>query len=131
MRNADYPKSQIYVYQFDVTEEDLLQTENFIKEKLETLSYCKDFKDDDIPECNEEERWADKTKWAVMKEGRKTAVKVCTDEEEAMALIAELGSKEEGGKHYVEERKGKDKKCERYCPCRDFCKYYKDHATDE
>ena len=131
LRNADYPKSQIYVYQFDVTEEELAQTETFIKEKLETLSYYKEWKDDDIPECNEEERWADKTKWAVMKEGRKTAIKVCTDENEALALAMELGCKEEGGKHYVEERKGKDKKCERYCPCKDFCRYYKDHATDE
>ena len=131
LRNQDYPKQQIYVYSFEVTQEDLEETEKFIREKLESLSYYKDLKDDDIPECSEEERWADKTKWAVIKEGRKTAVKVCTDEDDAKKLVAELGGKEEGGKHYVEERKGKDKKCERYCPCKDFCNYYKSHIAAE
>lgn len=125
LRNSDYPASQIYVHKFAITDEDLQQTETFIKEKLDLLTYYKEWKDDDIPECSEEERWADKTKYAVMKEGRKTAVKVCSEKEEADKLVEELGDK-----HYVEERKGKNKKCEGYCPCKDFCHFYKQCSAE-
>lgn len=126
LRNADYPKCQIYVHRFEITEEDLAETEKFIKEKLEQLSAYKDTPDDSIPECSEEERWADKTKYAVMKEGRKTAVKVFEEKADAENMVKELGDK-----HYVEERKGKDKKCTRYCPCASFCHYFKEkYATD-
>ena len=121
-RKEDYPKSQIYVHKFEVTDDDLAETEKFIKEKLEQLSSFVDTPDDCIPECTEKERWTENTKWAVMKEGRKSAVNggVCETKEDAEKMAKELGDK-----HYVEERKGKDKKCERYCPCRDFCSYYR------
>lgn len=121
LRNSDYPKCQIYVHRFEITEEDLAEAEKFIKGKLEELSKFKATPDDNIPECSEEERWADKTKYAVMKEGRKTAVKVFDNKADAENMVKELGDK-----HYVEERKGKDKKCTRYCPCAAFCHYYKE-----
>ena len=126
LRKEDYPKCQIYVHKFEITENDLEEIEKFIKDKLEQLSTFVDTPDDNITECNEEERWAEKTKYAVMKEGRKTAIKVCTEKDEAESLVKELGDK-----HYVEERKGKDKKCERYCPCKDFCKYFQEHKETE
>lgn len=124
LRNSDYPKGQIYVHKFEITEDDMTETEKFIKEKLEQLSAYKGTPDDSIPCCTEEERWADKTKWAVMKIGNKSAVKggICESQEDADKMAKELGDK-----YYVEERKGKDKKCERYCPCKDFCSYYKEH----
>ena len=126
LRKEDYPKCQIYVHKFEITENDLEEIEKFIKDKLEQLSTFVDTPDDNITECNEEERWAEKTKYAVMKEGRKTAIKVCTEKDEAESLVKELGDK-----YYVEERKGKDKKCERYCPCKDFCKYFQEHKETE
>lgn len=126
LRKEDYPKTQIYVHKFEITENDLEETEKFIKDKLEQLSTFVNTPDDNIPECTKEERWAEETKYAVMKEGRKTAVKVCENKDEADKMAKELGDK-----HYVEERKGKDKKCGRYCPCRAFCSYYKEHITEE
>ena len=126
LRKEDYPKCQIYVHKFEITESDLEETEKFIKNKLEQLSTFVNTPDDNIPECTKEERWADETKYAVMKEGRKTAIKVCTEKDEAEKMVKELGEK-----HYVEERKGKDKKCGRYCPCRAFCSYYKEHIAEE
>ena len=80
-------------------------------------------KDDEIAECTPEQRWATPTKWAVMKEGRKTAVKVCDTEEEALNFIEEL--EKDKDKHYVEQRRGIDKKCSDYCACCEFCSYYK------
>ena len=86
-------------------------------------------KDDEIEPCTEEERWATPTKWAVMKEGRKTAVKVCTTEEEAQNFIEDL--EKDKDKHFIEERKGQDKKCSDYCPCAPFCSYYKETHKSE
>lgn len=126
LRNADYPKGQIYVHKFEITEDDLSEIEKFIRDKVEQLSAYKDTPDNEIPCCSEEERWADKTKYAVMKEGRKTAVKVFENKEDADKMVEELGAK-----HYVEERKGKDKKCTRYCSACQFCNYYKEHYGAE
>ncbi len=120
LKKDDYPKSPVYTYEFDVTDADLKSVEEFIKAKVESVEKNKDVADDDLPECSPDERWAEQTKYAVMKEGRKTAVKVFEDESEADEYAKELG-----GKHYVEKREGKDKKCTRYCPVRDFCKYYR------
>lgn len=126
LRNSSYPVCQLYVHTFKITEEDLAEIEQYIKEKLELLSAYKDTPDDSLPECTEEERWAEKTKYAVMKEGRKTAVRVWEEKADADNMVKELGDK-----HYVEERKGKDKKCTRYCPCAAFCKYYKEHYQEQ
>ena len=129
IKKADYPKSPVYTYEFDVTEADLKSVEEFIKLKTENVEKFKEIADDDIPECSPDERWAEQTKYAVMKEGRKTAIKVFEDESEANGYAKELGEK-----HYVETRPGKDKKCTRYCACCTFCNYYKEHyatATDE
>ena len=86
-------------------------------------------KDDEIHECSPSERWASPDKWAVMKEGRKTAVKVCDTEEEALNFIEEL--EKDKDKHFVEERKGQDKKCSDYCACCEFCSYYKSLQNGE
>ena len=126
IKKADYPKSPVYTYEFDVTDADLKDVETFIKAKVESVEKHKEDADDDIPECSPDERWAEQTKYAVMKEGRKTAVKVFEIESEADEYAKELGDK-----HYVETRPGKDKKCTRYCPARDFCKYFRETYQNE
>lgn len=126
IKKADYPKSPVYTYEFDVTDADLKDVETFIKAKVESVEKHKEDADDDLPDCSPDERWAEPTKYAVMKEGRKTAVKVFEDEIEADGYAKELGDK-----HYVETRSGKDKKCTRYCQARDFCKYFRETYQNE
>ena len=79
--------------------------------------------DDEIKECSLSERWATATKYAVMKEGRKTALKVCSTEDEAQKFIDD--TEKDKDKLSIEERPGTDKKCMDYCPCASFCSYYK------
>ena len=122
-KKADYPQAPVYIYEFDPTEDELTHIEAYIKEKVFEVSANAEKPDDEIAECSPEQRWSTPTKWAVMKEGRKTAVKVCDTEEEALNFIDEL--EKDKDKHFVEERKGVDKKCEDYCPCAAFCSYYK------
>jgi hypothetical protein len=122
-RRTDYPQSPVYIYEFDVLPDELTGIEALIKAKVLEVSCNADKADDEIAGCTPSERWGTDPKFAVMKEGRKTAVKVCDTEEEALNFIEEL--EKDKDKHFVEERKGVDKKCEDYCPCAAFCSYYK------
>ena len=121
-RKADYPSSPVYVYEFDVTDADLESVGEVIKSKIELLEKYADTPDEELPDCSKDERWASADIYAVMKEGRKTSVKNFDNEEEANKM-----AKEGGDKYYVETRPGTDKKCTRYCSCREFCTYYRQH----
>lgn len=118
-RKADYPKKPVYVYEFEVTDEDLKAVENRIVSKVAKVASAYELEDDKIAPCTAEERWATADKYAVMKDGRKTALKVCDTKEEAEKLLSELGGTR------IEERKGESKKCVDYCPCREFCNFWK------
>lgn len=122
---ADYPKKPVYVYEFDVTKADLEATEERIRAKIKSVTKDYKLQDDEIEPCNEEERWATATKYAVMKEGRKTALKVCDSMAEAETY------KEQVGGDRVEVRQGESKKCLDYCPCAEFCNFYKEQVKKE
>ena len=118
-RHSDYPQEPVYIYEFDVRESVLCDTEIRIANKVREYLILKDAPDDEIPACTAEERWASPDKWAVMKKGRKSAVRVLDSQEEAEKLAMDDKAL------YVEYRKGASKKCEGYCPCREFCSYWK------
>lgn len=122
LRKPDYPKSPVYVYEFDVTDADIKSVEEVIEQKIAQIESQKEVADDSLPECSKDERWASADVYAVMKEGRKTSVKNFDNKEDADNLAKELGDK-----HYVETRPGVDKKCTRYCSCCEFCNYYREH----
>ncbi len=125
-RKADYPNGGAMTVEFEVTDEALKSIEEYINLKVAEISKAETLPDDEIPECSELERWARPTIWAVMKKGRKTAVNAkLTDKAEAEAMAATI----DGG--YVEERKGVSAKCEGYCSCCDFCKFYKENRQRE
>ena len=123
-RKPDYPKKPVFIYEFDVTEADLEETEKRIRAKIKSVTEAYKLGDDDIPPCSEEERWATATKYAVMKEGRKTAVKLFDDRETADLYLSQTGGDTVG--LYVQERPGESKKCADYCPCAEFCNFYHD-----
>ncbi len=56
---------------------------------IEVLQY-KDTPEEQIPFCSAEERWERGEKWAVMKRGRKSAVKLHTSEFSAEQHLANL-----------------------------------------
>lgn len=118
--DASYPQSPVFVYEFDVTAEDLAATEARIISKVTEIENAYKLGDDDIEPCTLEERWADGEKYAVMKNGRKTAIKLFDNEADAEAYAGELGNS-----HYVEHRPAVSRKCEDYCSCCDFCNFYK------
>ena len=91
---------------------------------------------DPPPPCTDEERWYSGSKWAVMKKGRKSALRLLGSEE-AAENWAEANSHAESvcaerGKPWVElfkgisivHRPGEYRRCEDYCAVRPFCPVY-------
>ena len=117
--DSNYPQLPTYIYRFDVIAEDLEEIEKFIYSKVEQLEAESKLEDSELAPCTNEERWATADKWAIMKTGRKTALKVCESEEEAKSLMDQMGGTS------IEYRAGESKKCADYCICKDFCPFYK------
>lgn len=80
---------------------------------------------DETALCSDKERWQRKTKWAIMKEGRKTAVRVFDSHDAAEKFFVEAGdshgSFSTSGFHSIVERPGAYVRCESYCGVREFC----------
>ncbi|MBR1640263.1 MAG: PD-(D/E)XK nuclease family protein [Treponema sp.] len=105
-----YPQAPVFIYEFEVTPEELAQTGERITAKVKAIEAAEKQGDDDIEPCTPEERWADGDKWAVMKNGRKTAIRVFDAEIDAENCAGELGNS-----HYVEHRPAVSRKCGKYC----------------
>ena len=118
--DSSYPQSPVFIYEFDVTAADLEETAARILAKVQEIESAYKLDDDAIEPCSAEERWADGEKWAVMKNGRKSAVKVFDNQLDADAMAGEMGNA-----YYVEHRPAISRKCGDYCNCKDFCNFYK------
>ncbi len=123
-RDHSYPQSPVYVYEFTVTKDDLSEIESFIRKKVFQYELFSSSEDDMIPACTSEERWQKKDVYAVKKEGRKSAVKLCDTQKEAEEKIAELGKG-----HFLEVRRGESMKCRNYCLCAKFCNFCKENLV--
>lgn len=122
--DREYPQSPVYVYEFDVTPELLAETEENIAIKVSEIETAYTLADDEIAPCSAAERWADAEKWAVMKNGRKSAVRVFDNSADADAMAGELGNS-----YYVEHRPAISRKCADYCNCKKFCNFYRNGGT--
>ena len=118
--DSSYPQSPVFIYEFDVTAADMEETAARILAKVQEIESAYKLDDDAIEPCSAEERWADGEKWAVMKNGRKTAVKVFDSQLDADAMAGEMGNA-----YYVEHRPAISRKCGDYCKCKEFCNFYK------
>jgi len=112
--DKNYPPRQVFTWEYDILTSDLIEIEKFIYDKFESLISYEN--KELLPLCTEEERWATPTKYAVMKHGRKSALKVCNTLKEAEDYLTG---------DYIQTRPGEDKKCDNYCPCAIKCDYWK------
>jgi len=116
--NIDYNFSE--VFRSDVAA-DLMAD---LSAKIQEILYYKDKPEEEIPECSAEERWERGECWAVMKKGRKSAVKRHDSQFSAEQHAENLGSG-----HYVEHRPGVPAKCVDYCTCAEKCSFYKKYMA--
>lgn len=97
--------------------------EEFIKNRIDSHMQSKDLTDSTLPPCTNDERWARPPLYAIMQEGRKTAISVNQDHKRISGMLGEL--KTAGKKVWIEKRSGSNPRCEGYCPVSDFCHQFK------
>jgi len=110
MADHNYPQAQVVVKDFDRIPE----IEKWMEERVSVLEGAT------RPPCTESDTWAKKDVFAVMKEGRKSALKLFEKEEDAKVFLTE-----QKGKCDVVKRGGERTRCESYCPVKEFCTQYK------
>lgn len=113
-----YPQSPIVVIDLKMWTNE--ETEKYIRERLNAHRDSKVSADwnEELPPCNESERWSRDTQYAVRREGRKTAIRVLDSAEAADAMALEE-------KGYVEVRKGESVRCTgNYCGVNEWCSQY-------
>jgi hypothetical protein len=114
----DYPNSAIWTWTHKITDKDKKDIEDYINERFKLLKQYYDTPDDELPPCSSEECWYTGNKYAVMKKGRKTALRVFEDFDEAKAYMSKNGG------DYIEHREGEYRRCEDYCDCNMYCSEY-------
>ena len=110
-----YPPHQVKVLPVPLwTLED---TERFIAERIQLhkiADECAAYSEP-LPHCTDEERWTKPTTYAVRKPGRKSAVKLYDNEDDALTHSANIP------RGYVEHRPGESIRCADYCAVAQFC----------
>jgi len=119
VRDRRCPQNPVYVYEFPVTLTDIMKIDRYIRDKIEEYVRCQALADDEIPACSATERWEKAPKYAVMKTGRKSAVRLLDDQSEADRMADKKGKG-----HFVSYRPGESTKCRHYCLCCQFCDFY-------
>jgi len=128
LRNKDYPKCSVAVIPIPLwTEEEQLK---FISDRISTHKQADMMFDLDgtTPECTDEERWAKPDTYAVMKKGRKSALRLLPTEEKAKDFMESY--KVSYTDMSIQFRKGTSTRCEGYCEVAQFCNQYKESGGE-
>jgi hypothetical protein len=100
------------------------KTEAYLLERTNLFESHKDTPDSELPLCTDAERWARPGKFAVMKKGRKSALRLLDTIEQAEEW------KEKNGGDSIDQREGQPwVRCE-YCNAAQFCNQYKEAQID-
>ena len=126
-----YPETQVYEWCYEISENDMIEIENFIKERFTELIENETISDNDLPDCGQIDTWYTGDKYAVYKsETAVKAARVLDSEQEAKDYI----ENKLNGIGIIRFRQGEYRKCQDYCDCCKYCKYYeerKPHKGDD
>lgn len=119
-KGGDYPKLPIAVIDVPLWACHG-ETDQFIARRIDLHALAAlTQNDDNIPACSPDERWQKEDVFALMKPGRKSAIKLFDTQQKAYNAHG-LTSKSD--KCYVENRPGRCVRCLDYCPVRQFCHF--------
>jgi hypothetical protein len=119
MRSDNYPKKQVVMIPIRRWTEE--EQDNYVKERIKIHQNAE--KVSKLPLCTATERWRREDKYAVMKSGRKSAVRLLDTEAEAKQFLISQNMVEGKGCSIV-LRKGEDVRCQHYCSVNQFCDHY-------
>jgi hypothetical protein len=119
--DREYPQCEVVMKKYKLWDD--VKALDYIYKRLTYFESFRNIKDDVLPECTMEERWQDPTIYAVMKEGRKSAVRLYKTMEEAEKRVIQEQEKTKK-EHYITIRVSEPKRCIDYCSCNQFCNQY-------
>ncbi len=111
-RAKDYPQRQVQVMPLPLWTEE--NTKAYIMERIKAHQE----QAENPPVCTPEERWERPNKLALMKKGKKRAVKLYEDREQAEAALFNAGAG-----HSLEDRPGENVRCLNYCSVVAYCDF--------
>jgi len=111
LRNPSYPQMPVHVIEIPVW--NIGDTHEYIRNRVWRHQVAEE---GDVPECTTAETWYTGTTFALMKNGGKRAVKIYERKEDAEQGLADG--------YFVEERRGRHRRCEEYCEVANFCKQW-------
>lgn len=117
-QGGEYPPIRVMVKDVELMSTE--EVELFIRVRLGEIHHYLD-NPSQLPPCTREELWQGDDKWAVMKQNRKSAVKVWDIEDDASNHVVELGE----GIHWIEHRPAKANRCN-YCLVTRWCEQFKE-----
>lgn len=126
LRDPEYPQAQVVNINIPMWEND--KALEFMKERVSAHKRARtDFFEQrkELPECTKEERWARPDVYAVMKAGRKTAVKLYDTPKMAKLHVGFDRTLS------VTHRPGMNIRCNSYCAVASFCKQYQDLISSD
>lgn len=119
-KSSNYPQCQVAVQIAPLWEYE--QAKEYVYHRVKMHQRAVETPSDELPECTPEERWERPTKYAVMKKGRKSAVRVLDTHEDAEKYIKD---KSLDKNHSIDIREGESVRCESYCNVNSFCSQYR------
>lgn len=119
-KSDNYPQAQVVKIPIRLWSNE--EQEHFIRERIR-LHQQADIKEPDI--CSPKERWRKEDSFAVMKDGRKSALRVLPTLNAAKEYLKEKNM-QEGKGCLIVHRAGKDVRCADYCRVNKWCKHFND-----
>lgn len=119
MKSDNYPKKQVAMIPIRRWTEE--EQDNYVRERIKIHQNAE--KVSKLPLCTATERWRKEDQFAVMKSGRKSALRLLDTKQLALDYLKSQNMVEGVGCSIV-ERKGEDVRCQHYCKVNEFCDYF-------
>lgn len=117
-RLPQLPVEVIHIPLWSATEQ-----ERFIQGRVESLKAAEKSPDDKLPACSYDDMWGKPTTYAVMKSGRRSAIRVCETEIQA----GKYANDNPGA--FIQVRPGERTRCEKYCSVAKYCNQFHDYKS--
>ncbi len=131
-RDHDFPQKQVVVFEAPLMDLDNLRSWTFrqIERHMTAQQGLDQYGQSHLPTCTDDERWSKPDSYAVMKEGRKSALRVLATEAGAIAWTHQNNHTDETGNRKtgisITHRPGEDVRCENYCAVSEWCEQAKE-----
>ena len=113
--DEDYPDAQVVVVPLELWSHERQWA--YLRDRVNLHQMART----SLPECTREERWQKDDKWAVMKDGRKSALRVLDSEQDAIQWATTNSYEIKNIVH----RPGENTRCESYCSAAPWCDQFK------